>query len=136
MLNRFSKKNIILGGLWFSKEKPTMSTFMKPFVYKLNTLYHEGRYMCACCYVDQPFIKCNTGIDVSCVEGTIVSHVILLAVTADLPAKAKVANSIQFNGYSGCNTCTIPGIYIEHVMTWDYDPGSHPKYQIKLRMQS
>ena len=80
--------------------------------------------MYAYCYVDQPFIKHTTGIDVSCVEGNFVSYVIILAVTADLPAKAKVANSIQLNGYSGCNTCTINGIYVEHVMTWNYDPGS------------
>ena len=80
--------------------------------------------MYACCYVGQPFIKCRTGIDVSCKEGNFFSYVILLAVTADLPAKAKVANSIQFNGYSGCNTCTIKGNYVGHVMTWDYDPGS------------
>ena len=49
LINPFALINfqvfIILGGLWFSKEKPTMSTFMKPFVQKLNKLYHEGRCM-------------------------------------------------------------------------------------------
>ena len=44
--------------------------------------------------------------------------------TADLPAKAKVANSVQYNGYYGCNTCTIPGIYIGHNMTWQFDPSA------------
>lgn len=48
----------------------------------------------------------------------------ILMCTADLPAKAKVANSLQYNGYFGCNTCTIPGTYIGHNMTWQYDPSA------------
>ena len=48
----------------------------------------------------------------------------VLMCTADLPAKAKVANSVQYNGYYRCNTCTIPGIYIGHNMSWQYDPSA------------
>ena len=72
-------------------------------------------------------IRCSfltEGIEVLCPEGNFVSKVILLVCTADLPAKAKVANSTQYNGYCGCNTCTIKGNYTAHVMTWDYDPQS------------
>lgn len=55
-------------------------------------------------------------------EGNVISKVMLLVCSADLPAKAKVANSVQYNGYHGCNTCTIVGSYVDHNMSWKYDP--------------
>ena len=66
----------------------------------------------------------NPGIEVQTPDGTMTSRSMILMCTADLPAKAKVANSLQYNGYFGCNTCTIPGKYYGRSMTWQYDPSA------------
>ena len=39
---RFSKRNMLLAGLWYSKEKPTMCTFLAPLVEEMNDLYVNG----------------------------------------------------------------------------------------------
>ena len=39
---RFSKKYLILAGIWFSKDKPTMESYMHPLVEKVNELYYDG----------------------------------------------------------------------------------------------
>lgn len=39
---RFSKKNMILSGLWCSGEKPNMNMFLKPLVTSANELYTNG----------------------------------------------------------------------------------------------
>lgn len=39
---RFSKKNIILAGLWCSREKPPMNVFLKPLIESLNDLFNNG----------------------------------------------------------------------------------------------
>lgn len=42
---RFLKKNMILGALWFSPEKPTMSSFLRPLIDAVNDLYVNGEYL-------------------------------------------------------------------------------------------
>jgi len=39
---RFSKKHLILGGLWYGKEKPFMLTYLQPIVDQINALCSEG----------------------------------------------------------------------------------------------
>ena len=39
---RFSKRNMILVGLWCAKEKSSMNTFLRPLVDSANELYHQG----------------------------------------------------------------------------------------------
>ena len=39
---RFNRKNLVLAGLWFSKEKPTMTTFLEPLIQDLNVLADKG----------------------------------------------------------------------------------------------
>ena len=46
-ISRFSKKHLILVGLWHAKEKPFMLTFLRPVVDQLNQLYKEGM-RCSC----------------------------------------------------------------------------------------
>ena len=41
-MHRFSRRNMLLAGLWYSKEKPTMNTFLLPLIEELNQLYEEG----------------------------------------------------------------------------------------------
>ena len=33
---------MLLGGLWYGKEKPIMTTFLKPLMDSLNSLYRQG----------------------------------------------------------------------------------------------
>ena len=60
------------------------------------------------------------------------SKAMILLCTADLPAKAKVANSVQYNGYFGCNTCTIQGQYLECSMCWPYDPSATTRSHLSI----
>ena len=39
---RFSRKNMILAALWFSEQKPTMSTYLGPLMEELNDLRING----------------------------------------------------------------------------------------------
>lgn len=39
---RFSRRNMILAGLWFSKEKPTMTCFLRPLMEEMNALSIHG----------------------------------------------------------------------------------------------
>ena len=50
---RFLKKNMILGALWFSSEKPTMATFLRPLIDSLNNLYLKGIWI-KVAYIAQP----------------------------------------------------------------------------------
>ena len=45
--SRFQKKNMILGVVWFSKDKPTMITYLKPLMASINELSYDG--MCVIC---------------------------------------------------------------------------------------
>ena len=42
LICRFSKRNMILAGLWYSRDKPTMTTFLRPLIDELNCLYKDG----------------------------------------------------------------------------------------------
>ena len=53
------------------------------------------------------------GVCIETSDGVFLSYAMLLICTADLPARAKVANHVQFNGYYGCITCTVMGERIE-----------------------
>ncbi len=37
-------KNMLLVGIWYSREKPTMTTFLKPFIDSVNSLLENGIY--------------------------------------------------------------------------------------------
>ena len=55
---RFLKKNMLLVGLWYSREKPTMTTYLKPFVDSINELLEKGEMEC-------PRLVCTQVIGVS-----------------------------------------------------------------------
>ena len=56
--------------------------------------------------------------------GVMQIYCMILMCAADLPAKAKVANCVQYNGYYGCNTCNIKGTAIGHTVYWPFDPSA------------
>ena len=39
---RFSRKNMILAGLWFDVDKPTMATLLQPLMQEMSELYEKG----------------------------------------------------------------------------------------------
>ena len=99
---------MVLAGLWFGESKPNMLTFLKPFHKVLHKLENEG------CMVDLP-----SGIQLTC-------RAILLLGTCDLPAKAMVCNTMQFNGAFGCTRCLQRGETVKtktggHVHAYPFD---------------
>ena len=40
----FSRKNMLLVALWFSEEKPLMTTLLGPLIEELNLLFSQGNY--------------------------------------------------------------------------------------------
>lgn len=91
--------NLMTCGLWFSKKKTEMSSFLEPFVDLINELQIEG-------------IKCT-------VEGE--ERPIKLYVNCccvDSVARAPVQGIKQFNGHFGCSWCLHPGIYAHGTMKY------------------
>ena len=43
VLNRFSKMYVLLCGLWYDREKPTMITYFRPLMNALNVLLERGK---------------------------------------------------------------------------------------------
>lgn len=83
---RYSKKNIIIAGLWLDNIQPPMELFLKPFCDELNNLFNEG-------------IKIKNQI----------FKIICAAGCADSVARCKLVNFKQFNGKFGCTYCKHPG---------------------------
>lgn len=88
---RTQPEYMVLGGLWFGSSKPSIMSYTEPFVSSLQHLQ-------------------DTGVDINLHDGTSFnSRVILIAGTADLPARSIVCNSVQYNGKYGCCKCLQPG---------------------------
>lgn len=62
--------------------------------------------MVVCMYI---VLMLLTGIEVHTSDGDVTCHAILLQVSADLPARACIANMKQFNGAFGCLYCESRG---------------------------
>ena len=39
---RFNRKNLILAGLWFGRDSPTMTTFLQPLMEEIHKLSSNG----------------------------------------------------------------------------------------------
>lgn len=74
----------MLAGLWFGKRAPNMQTFLSRFVAQVNAT---------------PPISWNDGASKHR------SKVFVLCCAVDAPARAKVLNMAQFNGFNGCPWC-------------------------------
>ena len=87
---RINPENMILGGLWLGPKKPTMISYTEPFIKTLQKLETEG-------------------IEIKSNLYTFTCKVIVIAGSADLPAKSIICNTMQFNGKYGCSKCLQPG---------------------------
>lgn len=81
---------MLLAGVWYSKDKPTMTTFLKPIVEEINSLYTQG-------------------LVISTPDGKQTLLCVLLMCAVDLPARAIVLNMKQYNGMYGCSFCYDTG---------------------------
>lgn len=52
---------MLLGGLWYDVEKPTMTTFLYPLISCLNQLFNEGTVVCTCIYYSSDFNTIKSG---------------------------------------------------------------------------
>ncbi|XP_077258500.1 uncharacterized protein LOC143895324 isoform X1 [Temnothorax americanus] len=90
------KDNMLLCGLYYGKNSPIINTFMKPFVYELESLHTEG-------------IVCN----VVGREYPVNIKVHTLLSSVDSVARPKLQGIKQFNGKYGCSFCLHRGTRIE-----------------------
>ncbi|XP_033110644.1 uncharacterized protein LOC117111758 [Anneissia japonica] len=88
---RFTKERTILFGLWFGKEKPQLTSFLRPIVNTWNDLQEKG-------------------VDVNFGSSRIKMKVKILAATMDLPAMSMLKEVKQFNGEYGCGICEEKGV--------------------------
>ncbi|XP_056462598.1 uncharacterized protein LOC130402460 [Gadus chalcogrammus] len=91
-IERTKRQNMIFAGLWYGDSKPSMHTFLKPLSDTLRKLEDDG-ILLQPAEASEPFV----------------SKVLTIAGTCDLPAKALVLNSVQYNGKYGCHKCEQPG---------------------------
>ncbi len=89
---RTKRENMIFLGLWFGDSKPSMLTFLEPLCDTLNKIEKDG-----------------VSVQFAGAEEPFICRVLTIAGTCDLPAKALVLNSVQFNGQFGCLKCEQPG---------------------------
>lgn len=107
-VERTKRENMIFAGVWFGDSKPSMLTFLQPLCDTLNKIERDGIFV-QFAGAQEPFI---------CKAFTI-------AGTCDLPAKALVLNTVQFNGQFGCLKCEQPGKTVKtgergHVHTFPF----------------
>lgn len=91
-VQRTKRENMVLACLWLGDTKPSMLTFLEPICSTLSKIEREG--------VTVQFAGAKEPFN---------AKVFTIAGTCDLPAKALVLNSVQFNGRFGCLKCTQPG---------------------------
>ena len=110
---RFSKKNVILAGIWFSRDKPTMTTYLAPVIAEINKLTSQGIQYYSSIIIMSVIIVIIilSGFSVKTADG--VDRIVrarLLLCSVDLPARALVLNMKQFNGEYGCCYCKDKGV--------------------------
>lgn len=87
---RFSKKNILIWGLWQGRGKPPFNAYFQQFATDMNALY-------------------ETGTDVFTPAGVVRGKAAAILSSNDLQARAYVMNQTQHNGEGGCSTCEETG---------------------------
>lgn len=84
---------MIFAGLWYGDSKPSMATFLRPLSDTLSKLEEDGLLVQLAEAASEPFV----------------CKVLTIAGKYDLPAKALVLNSVQYNRKFGCQKCEQSG---------------------------
>lgn len=87
------KSFLTVVAVWYDKNKPPMSTFLKPFADEMETLDGE--------------IGCGVEWTHPVTKETHRSRVRLAVTILDAPARSLVQNVMLFNGRYGCNICEL-----------------------------
>ena len=94
---RILERYLVLAGAWFGPKKPNdMSLVLQPIIDKIEKLQNG------------PGLLAQTPAGEKNVKA------VLLAGVFDLPAKAAVLNTVQFNGHYGCTYCKNKGSHFNH----------------------
>eukprot|EP00732_Lithocolla_globosa_P002296 Lithocolla_globosa_v1_NODE_1464_length_2557_cov_5.754996.p1 type:complete len:810 gc:universal NODE_1464_length_2557_cov_5.754996:2476-47(-) len=112
---RYSRRYMVLAGLWFGESKPNMTSFLRPLRKKLEIFLEEGFH---CKKPDSSPITVRGFVMCGCV---------------DLVAKAPVQNFTQYNGYYGCSACKHPGKHSHHR---HYYPFSQAELPLRTLVQT
>ncbi|XP_070389647.1 uncharacterized protein [Dermacentor albipictus] len=86
--------NMLLGAIWFGREKPNINCFLRPFVEEMNHLSSTGF-----AWTDEHKVSRTT-------------RVFPGPVTVDTVARALVMNMTMFNGAYGCAWCESEGTVV------------------------
>lgn len=89
-------------GLWFGKEEPNRSLFFQPLMKEAKRLAKDG-------------IKCNISAKSNFIKFTPLCYI------AHSVARQLLLNSVQFNGYFGCNWCLHPGKLVDRQIRYTID---------------
>ena len=92
---RMRLNNIIIAGIWFGSRKPDIEKLLLPILSEINELSLKG-----------------VTVSIDGVNYNIKAKLVMCVL--DLPARAAVANTVQFNGAFGCLYCTEEGVIRDH----------------------
>eukprot|EP00734_Pompholyxophrys_sp_LG126_P000182 Pompholyxophrys_sp_v1_NODE_31_length_3649_cov_4.542571.p1 type:complete len:426 gc:universal NODE_31_length_3649_cov_4.542571:2515-1238(-) len=101
---RYKFKNIALAGMWFGHDKPNMNLFLQPCVDDINNSESA------------PLLIANEATPLK---------LFVITISADLPAKALLLNSHQYNGVCGCHQCEEEGVICEGSRCWPWVLNPH-----------
>ena len=94
------KKYTILAGLWCSRQQPPMFNYLRPILERCAALQHKGILYRDMLRISVTFSILATGIEV-CIgseQTKATCRAMVLCLTVDLPAKAKILDATQYNG--------------------------------------
>ncbi len=115
-----------------------MNAFLRPLITSVNQLYHEGIHITGTrsnvCGNDGICLY-SSGIQISTPAGKRVAKAALIICSCDLPARAIVLNTNQFNWGYACHMCEDPGVTEAGKPLhrfWPYNPRSIPRTHMSL----
>lgn len=91
---RYHRKNIIIAGLYYGKHKPDCLEYFLPLINELKR------------FADHNIRMRVNGIDIRVLP--VITHCVV-----DLPAKAHLQQTTQYNGRNGCTYCEHPGTQVK-----------------------
>ncbi|XP_046408572.1 uncharacterized protein LOC124173112 [Ischnura elegans] len=110
------RKNMVLAGLWYGKEKPRFDVFMDSFVNEMNELYRDG-------------------IDVPCDGVMKTVRFVTLCCCVDTVARAPLQGITGVNGYYCCSWCTLKGEYVNGTVKYTHcDANPEPRTEEGLSL--
>ncbi|XP_064468151.1 uncharacterized protein LOC135378916 [Ornithodoros turicata] len=99
---------IVVPLLWYGAHHPNMTLLLEAFATQMQNLARDGI----------PWIAAGQHVK---------SKVYCISCVADAPARAAMANMVQYNGYYGCTWCLHPGVCVEGCVKYPVTIGAVPE---------